>query len=41
MSQRPDGGECAHLDIESCLAGNDADATDEGSHELLSVFEAR
>jgi len=41
MSQHPDGGECAHLNVEAGLATNDADAPDERPHELLPVFEAR
>jgi hypothetical protein len=30
MSQHPDGGERAHLNVEPGLAGNDVDAADEG-----------
>ena len=40
MSQNPDGGERAHLNVEPRLAGNDADAADERAHELLPVLQA-
>jgi len=36
MSQHPDGGECAHLIVESTIIGNNADAI----HESLPVFVA-
>ena len=38
--QHPDGGECAHLNIESGIVGSDADARDECPHEFLPVFKA-
>jgi hypothetical protein len=34
MSQHPDGGEHAHLNLEPGLAGNHADAAGERPHEL-------
>ena len=40
MSQHPDGGERAHLNVEAGLAGNDADAADERPHKLLPIFKA-
>jgi len=39
MSQHPDRGERANLNVEPGLAGNDADAPPERAHELLRVFE--
>ena len=40
MSQHPEGGERAHLNVEPRVVGDDADASDESAHERLSVFKA-
>jgi len=41
MSHHPDGGECAHLNVQAGLAGDDGDASHEQPYELRSVFETR
>jgi hypothetical protein len=38
MPQHPDGGERAHLDVESGVGGDNADAVDDGSHKLSGLL---
>lgn len=38
-SQHPDGWECAHSNVESGVAVNDLDASDERPHEIFPILE--